>query len=327
MLMIKGKRIFITGGQGFIGTSLCKALSKSNKIMTFDNLRRNAFQYFQKDINKKNTRNVVGDILDRNFLKKTVSDFKPNIVLHLAAMAGVSDYYHQPVKTMEVNAVGTYSVLEAIKDLRLERLVYFSTSEVYGPMAFGAKEDGVTAQGQLKQRRWTYGISKLAGEGLTFAYAVQYGIPVTSIRPFNIYGPGQVGEGAIQIFARRAIENQEIRITGDGNQIRAWCYIDDFIDAMMAILERKEAVGEIFNIGNPSGTITTYNLAKVIIALAKSRSKMKFIPHIEVDIELRVPSIQKAGKLLDYRPKVELEEGITRSIKWYRENPIEDEKS
>lgn len=323
--MIKGKRIFITGGQGFIGTALCKTLSKNNKIMTFDNLRRNSFQYFQKDINKKNIQSVVGDILDKEFLKKTVNDFRPDIVLHLAAMAGVSDYYKQPVKTMEVNAIGTYSVLEAIKNLNLERLVDFSTSEVYGPMAFGAKEDGATAQGQLKQRRWTYGISKLAGEGLTFAYAAQYGIPVTSVRPFNIYGPGQVGEGAIQIFIRRAINNQEIQITGDGNQIRAWCYIDDFIDALMAILEKNEAVGEIFNIGNPAGTVTTYNLAKTIIALAESKSKMRFIPHIEVDIELRVPNIQKAGKLLGFRPKIELDDGIKKSIKWYRQNPIEDE--
>jgi dTDP-glucose 4,6-dehydratase len=237
-------------------------------------------------------------------------------------MAGVTSYYREPVKTMEVNAVGTYSVLEAIKDLKLDRFVYFSTSEVYGPLVFGASEDQLTSQGNMKQRRWTYGISKLAGEAMSFAYAQQYSIPVSSIRPFNIYGPGQVGEGAIQIFARLAINDETIEVTNDGNQIRAWCYIDDFIDATVSILSKKEAIGEVFNIGDPAGTITILNLAKDIIRLTKSKSNIKFIPHPGTDIDLRVPNIQKAKTILGYSPKISLEEGLKRSLEWYKNKNI-----
>lgn len=324
LMKISGKRIFLTGGAGFIGTALVNRLYQDNKILIYDNLRRNALKYFFNLPKIKNIEFIEGDILNTGLLKAAIKIFKPDIILHLAAMAGVTDYYNQPVKTMEVNAIGTYSALESIKDTTLERLVYFSTSEVYGPLIFGAKEEGNTAQGELKQVRWTYGISKLAGEGLALAYSQQYNIPTTSVRPFNIYGPGQVGEGGIQIFIRKAIKNELIQVTGDGNQIRAWCYIDDFVDGIEALLSNKQAIGEIFNIGNPAGTITILNLAKIIIRISKSKSKIEFIPHPGVDIDLRVPNIAKAKKLLKFDPKIDLEEGLKRSIDWYKKTPLRD---
>lgn len=315
---MKRKRIFITGGAGFIGTALCRKMQQDNEILVFDNFRRNTLQYFKQNGIYKNIQVVQGDIMDSGLLRGSVSYFKPDMFLHLAAMAGVTDYYKQPVKTMEVNAVGTYNVLQAIKNFNLEMFVYFSTSEVYGPTIFGAKEDGDTIQGEIKQVRWVYGISKLAGEGLAFAYSQEYKIPIISIRPFNIYGPGQVGEGAIQIFIRKSLANEMIEVTGDGNQIRAWCYIDDLVEGVMLVLKNKQAIGEIFNIGNPGGAITILNLAKMIIAESNSRSQIKLVPHLGVDIDLRVPSIKKAEELLGFSPKVELKEGIQRSIKWYK---------
>ena len=321
MNTVTGKKIFITGGAGFIGSALTKKFIQKNKILIYDNYRRNAIQYFLK--NKPNNLQIIeGDILNTGLLKGAIEIFQPDYILHLAAMAGVSDYYKQPVKTMQVNAIGTYSVLEAIKEIPVERFVYFSTSEVYGPMVYGAKEDGNTAQGELKQVRWTYGISKLAGEGLSFAYAKQHKIPTSSVRPFNIYGPGQIGEGGIQIFITKAIKDETIYVTGNGNQIRAWCYIDDLIDGLEAILTSKEAAGEIFNIGDPAGTITILNLAQTIIRLSGSKSKIEFMPHPGVDIDLRVPNISKANKILRFSPKIDLEEGLKRSIEWYKKNPL-----
>lgn len=323
MVKVTDKRIFITGGAGFIGTAITKRFVKNNKIQIYDNYRRDSLKYFLKN-KPKNLQIIEGDILNTRLLKGAIEIFQPDYVLHLAAMAGVSDYYKQPVKTMEINAIGTYSVLEAIKEMHLERFVYFSTSEVYGPMVYGAKEEGNTAQGELKQVRWTYGISKLAGEGLSFAYAHQHKIPTSSVRPFNIYGPGQVGEGGVQIFITKAIKDETIFITGNGSQIRAWCYIDDLVDGLEAILTNRQATGEIFNIGDPSGTITILNLAQTIIRLSDSKSKIEFMPHPGVDIDLRVPNISKANKILRFTPKIDLEEGLKRSIEWYKNNPLEN---
>ncbi len=318
--LCRQKKILITGGAGFIGTALCKRLSQHNQLLVFDNKRRFTLAYFQKDLNQKNINFIEGDILDRETLKKEVLNFKPQIVIHLAAMAGVSSYYQEPLKTMEVNAIGTYNLLQIIKDLKLEQFIYFSSSEVYGHLAVGAtKEDGMTGQGSLDQLRWTYSISKLAGEALTFAFAHQYKIPITSIRPFNVYGPGQLGEGAIAIFAPLALKNEPIKITGDGNQIRTWCYIDDFVDAVLLILESKKALGQIFNIGNPSGVLTIAVLAQRIIFLSHSESNLKFVPHIGEDINLRIPNIQKAKDLLGFNPKISLEEGLKQTIKWYKQ--------
>ena len=322
-LLLRNKRILLTGGAGFIGSALCRRLVRENTILVFDNYRRNALQYF-KQSGVADIEVVQGDILDPVLFKGVVSIFKPQIVIHLAAMAGVTDYYQQPVKTLEVNAVGTYNVLQAIKDSALEKFLYFSTSEVYGPLVFGAKEDGNTAQGNIKQVRWNYGISKLAGEAMAFAFGGQYNIPMTSVRPFNIYGPGQVGEGAIQIFIRKALKNETINVTGDGNQLRAWCFIEDFIDGVICVLENKKTDGEIFNLGNPEGTVTILRLAKDIISYADSKSKIKLIPHKGVDIDLRVPNIRKAEEMFGFTPKVMLEEGLKKSIKWYRETKVNE---
>ncbi|QQG47091.1 MAG: NAD-dependent epimerase/dehydratase family protein [Candidatus Woesebacteria bacterium] len=322
--MIKNKRILITGGAGFIGSTLVRKLAANNDIVVYDNLRRDAMKYFPKENGISDVNFVKGDILDANLLRGVTSFFKPQIVFHLAAMAGVTDYYRQPTKTMEVNAVGTYNVLQSVKDLPIERFIYFSTSEVYGPTVFGVKEDAPTAQGELKQMRWCYGISKLAGESLVFSYSQEFKLPLTSIRPFNIYGPGQVGEGAIQIFIRKALSNLPIEVTGNGNQIRAWCYIDDLVSATLTAAQEKKALGEIFNVGNPEGTVTILSLAKIIIRLSNSKSKISFVPHKGVDIDLRVPNVQKAEEILRYQPKVDLESGLLKSIAWYRDNNIKE---
>ncbi|MEW6556598.1 MAG: NAD-dependent epimerase/dehydratase family protein [Elusimicrobiota bacterium] len=314
---IKGKKIFITGGLGFIGSSLCQKLVNYNKLIIYDNGRRNALKY-TKLLSHPNITIINGDILDKPFLKKNMLEHNPNIVIHLAAMAGVSDYFRYPLKTMEVNMIGTYNILESVKDLKLEKFINFSTSEVYGPFIFRAKENEPTTQGEVKMSRWTYSVSKLAAEHLCFAYYKQYKLPIVSLRPFNIYGPGQVGEGAVQIFVPLAIKNKEISITGDGNQIRAWCYIADMIDGIILCLQSKKTIGEVFNIGNPRGTITILGLAEKIIKLTNSKSKIKFIPHPNIDIDLRVPNIKKSEEILGFYPKVELDEGLSQSIEWYK---------
>lgn len=312
---IKNKTIFITGGAGFIGTALISRLVKNNKIVVYDTLERNALKGAGLS-DHPNITLIKGNILDEEKLGRAIRG--SNIIMHLAAIAGIDTVIKNSTVTMEVNMIGTYNVLKAAVTLdNIERFVGFSTSEVYGSYAYKLEERDMTKMGAVGEARWTYAISKLAGEHLAHSYYTEFGLPVVSIRPFNIYGPGQVGEGAVHVFVTRAIKGEDIQIHGDGDQIRSWCYVDDIVDAVLLCLVKKEAAGEVFNIGNPRGTITILSLAQQIAVLCGSKSKILFNPKSYVDVELRMPDIEKAKKVLGYRPKIDLDEGLRRTIDWY----------
>lgn len=317
--MIKNKRIFITGGVGFIGSRLVKELCSENQIWIYDNFSRNALQYTNL-IENKNVKVIEGDILNESLLEKTVCEFKPNIVLHLAAIAGITTVTLKPVYTMKVNMIGSYNLFEALLKVQdeLYQIIDFSTSEIFGSYAYKLGEEAGSRIASVGEARWTYSTSKLAAEHLAHAYFTQYNLPITTVRPFNIYGPGQVGEGAIHQFVIRALNNEEMQIHGDGDQIRSWCYVDDFIDCIKLILDNPKSIGEAFNIGNPRGTITIAMLAYMIKNISQSLSEIVYVPKNYTDVELRVPSIEKAKKMLGYTPKVNLEEGLANTIKWYK---------
>jgi nucleoside-diphosphate-sugar epimerase len=314
--MLSGKKVFITGGAGFIGSSLAERLADGNLVTIYDNLHRNALQRTSL-LRHANVDFYQGDVLDAAALAKAMEG--ANCVIHCAAIAGVDTVIESPVRTMRVNMLGTVNVLEAAHRLaHLDRLIDFSTSEVFGTHAYKVEETHLTSQGSVGEARWTYAISKLAGEYLSHSYYHEFGLPAVTVRPFNIYGPNQVGVGAIHHFIRRALANQDVEIHGDGSQIRAWCYISDILDALLLILESPAAIGQVFNIGNPRSTVTIFDLAKNIIRIAASGSKLVFRPINYVDVEIRVPSIDKARGLLSFNPKVDLEEGLQSTIEWYR---------
>lgn len=316
--MIRNKKIFITGGAGFIGSTLVGRLIENNEITVFDNLDRDSLSH-QKFAHHKNLHFIKGDILDFNSLKDAVKGSQ--IVIHAAAIAGIDNTIKNPVRTMRVNMLGTSNILEAIRENKeIERFMDFSTSEVFGSHAFKVNEEMETVTGAVGEARWTYAVSKLAGEHLTHAYHREYGLPTVTVRPFNIYGPGQIGEGAIQIFIRKALNNEDIYIFGDGNQIRAWCYVDDMIDGILLSLTHKNAIGESFNIGNARAVTTIYGLAQIVCRILNSKSEIVFKPALSADIELRVPDVIKAQKLIDFKAKVDLEEGIKRTAEWYLNN-------
>lgn len=316
--MIKDKRIFITGGAGFIGSTLIGRLIDDNEITVYDNFARDSLQG-KPYAKHPNLQLVQGDVLDYGKLNQAVQGAQ--IVIHAAAIAGIDNTVKNPVNTMRVNMLGTANVLEAANTSgTVERFMDFSTSEVFGSHAFKVDEGSQTVTGAVGEARWTYAVSKLAGEHLTHAYHRQYGLPTVTVRPFNIYGPGQLGEGAIQIFIRKALQNEDIYIFGDGNQIRAWCYVDDMVDGIMLALSRENAVGESFNIGNARAVTTIYGLAQVVCRVLESKSKIVFRDALSADIELRIPSVQKAKDLIDYQAKVDLDEGIIRTAEWYREH-------
>jgi UDP-glucose 4-epimerase len=314
--VISGKTIFVTGGAGFIGSTLAGRLVAQNRLVLFDNLSRNALkdQPFRDD---PNLQLIQGDILDPAALATAMAG--ADIVIHCAAIAGIDTVIREPVTTMRVNLIGSANVLEAASRLdHCERVVCFSTSEVFGQHSFRSAETDATVMGAVGEARWTYAVSKLAEEHLAVAYFQQMGLPTTVVRPFNVYGPGQVGEGALRTFIIRALRDEPIEIHGDGTQIRAWCYIDDMIDGLLLAVESPAAIGESFNIGNQRAVVTIYGLANTVVRVLGSRSPISFGRKDYVDVELRVPSVRKATDILGFVAKVDLDEGIRRAAEYYR---------
>lgn len=317
--MIKGRNIFISGGGGFIGMSFTKRILDDNKVIVYDNLHRNAIKYTDI-LGHPNMRFVEGDVLAAAKVRDSMKGC--DTVLHLASIAGVDTVVSMPVATMEVALLGTYNVIKgAMEQPKMERFIDFSTSEVFGRFAKDVKESDPTPIGPVGEPRWTYAAAKLAGEHLAFAYFRQSGLPAVAVRPFNIFGPMQVGIGAIHVFIRNALKGEPMRVNNGGTQVRSWCYIDDIVDAIILCMEKKEAVGNSFNIGNPKNTVTVLELAQMIKRLSGSKSEIIDQKKDTPDVETRSPDITKAGRLLGFEPKVDLETGLKRTIEWYRREP------
>lgn len=317
---MEGKTIFITGGAGFIANTIIRNYVSKNKIVVYDNFHRDTLST-SEFANHANIKIVKGDVLDEELL--TTSMKGADVVIHAAGIAGIDTVIKNPVKTMRVNMMGTANALEAARINGIkDRFVDFSTSEVFGSMAYKSSETDQTVSGSAGEARWVYAVSKLAGEHLAHAYYKQFNLPVVTVRPFNVYGPGQTGEGAIQIFIKKALKNEDIHIDGDGAQIRAWCYVDDFVDCILRCVEDPKAIGESFNIGNARAVITILGLAQTVCRVLKSDSKIVFDAPLSADIALRIPSVEKADKLLGFKAQIDLEEGVERTAAWFKKNNL-----
>ena len=313
---VRGKRIFLSGGAGFIGSTLAGLLLDDNEIVVYDTFKRDSLsgKPYARHVN---LRRIEGDVLDLDAITRAMAGAE--VAVHMAAIAGVDTVLKSPTATMSVNMLGTLNFLKAAHaQPSCGRVVTFSTSEVFGTYAYRVSESDTVTTGAVGEARWTYAVSKLASEHLTYAYYKEFGLPAVIVRPFNVYGPGQVGEGAIHTFVHRALRGEDLQIHGDGDQIRSWTYIDDMIGGILLVMERAEAVGESFNIGNPRGTVTINGLAELVLAVTGSRSKIVHVPKTAADVELRVPSIDKARALLGFTPQVDLREGMERTVMWYR---------
>ncbi|WP_100182737.1 NAD-dependent epimerase/dehydratase family protein [Candidatus Nitrosotenuis aquarius] len=292
-------KITITGGSGFIGSSLVKSLLKE-QITIFDTKKP------KFDVNF-----VEGDI--NNIDNVIVATKDADVVIHLAAALGVINTERNPVKTLDTNIVGTRNVLESCRLNDVKKIIFSSSSEVYGepikvPISESDKPIPIT----------TYGISKLAAEEYIKSYSKSYGIRYTILRLFNVYGDEQGTQWVVPEFVSKAVNNDDIIIHGTGSQIRAFCYVTDVADAFRITLEKGD--GETFNIGNDKEPISIKNLAERVISLADSKSSIRSIPFEKSDrnrseIMNRAPNIEKADKLLGYHPVVSLDEGILQIIR------------
>lgn len=313
---IEGKRIFITGGAGFIGSTLTGLLYEKNQITVFDNFARDSI----KDKPYKDHKNLTlikGDVLDGPAVAQAMKG--ADMVVHCAAIAGIDTVTKSPVRTLRVNMLGSANVLDAAAAQgKLDRVVCFSTSEVFGSHAFRVSEADDTTVGAVGEPRWSYAVGKLAEEHLAIMYHREQGLPTVVVRPFNVYGPGQVGEGAIRNFILRALANEPIQIYGDGSQIRAWCYVDDMVDCVMRCLSHPRAVGESFNVGNERAVVTTVGLAEMCVRVLGSSSTISHVERTAADVQLRVPLTTKGKELIGFVAKVGLEEGIRRTAEFYK---------
>lgn len=300
-------KIIITGGSGFIGSNIANNLKKKYDVTIFDIVE-------PKDNDLKF---VKGSINDPDIVNDAIKNH--DVVIHLAASLGVINTEENPVSTLDTNIIGTRNVLESCKINKIKKIIFSSSSEIYGePIKTPIEEKDRPIPITM------YGVSKLASEEYIKSYSKIFGFNYTVFRLFNVYGDQQQTAWVVPEFVSRAINDEDIIIHGDGTQIRAFCHISDVVKAFEFGL--KNGNGEIINIGNNSDPISIKDLASKIIRIANSKSKIKFIPFKQSkrnrnEIIVRIPSTDKAKKILGFKANVSLDTGLKNIIK-YRINQL-----
>ena len=310
--------VLITGGAGFIGSHLCDKLIKNGyKVLCLDNLltgSKENIKYLTENPNFIFIKADVTQAID-------IGENKPDYIFHLASPASPIDYQNYPEETFLANSTGTLNMLKLAKETGAKILIA-STSEIYGdPLEHPQKE---TYFGNVNTfgPRSCYDESKRFGETATYIYIRKYDIDARIIRIFNTYGPKmQKDDGrVVSNFVTAALNDLPIKIDGDGSQTRSFCYVDDLVDGIIKAMFKDRTTGEIFNLGNP-GEFTVKELAELVIRITGSKSLTEFTGKFrENDPMRRQPDITKAKNILDWEPKVSLEEGLQKTIEYYKNN-------
>ena len=302
-------RIFVTGGAGFIGTALVRRLLREREKGP---LEVRAFDLEPTRV--EGCEAVQGSILDPTALARAMRGCEG--VVHLAAFLGVQRSDRDPLRCLDVNVTGTRNVLEACVSNGVRKVVFTSSSEVYGENGHAP-----VSEASILRPISVYAVSKLTGEEYVRAYAARYGFDYTILRPFNVYGPGQSEEFVIPRFVRAAIEGRAPLVYGTGQQVRTFCSVDDIVEGLTLALFSPEAAGHVFNLGNDTGHISILELGRKIVALSNLRGPApRLVPYEQADrtperdVMWRVPEIRKAKRALNYSPKVSLDEGISRCL-------------
>ena len=321
--MTKISRVLVTGGAGFIGSHLCEALlEQGREVQVLDNFN----DYYDPAIKRRNIETALthsaysireGDIRDQELVGEVMATFRPQAVIHLAAMAGVRPSIERPHLYNDVNIAGTTVLLEAVREYPVENFVFGSSSSVYGShdrVPFSEKD-------VLNRPISPYAATKLAGEQLCFTYQHLYGIPVSCLRFFTVYGPRQRPEMAIHLFARKIMNGELITLYGDGSSRRDYTYIDDIIDGVIRSLDRPQSF-EIFNLGE-SRTVGLSEMVSILEDAIGREANITFEPDQPGDVPVTYADVTKAVRVLGYEPSVSIEEGIKLFVKWLGITPKE----
>ncbi len=311
----------ITGAAGFIGSHLAdKLLNEGNKVIVVDNF----CDFYNPEIKENNVKHNLSnpnyklyraDIRDRNELAKVFNENKIDVVMHLAAMAGVRPSIDNPIYYQEVNCMGTQNILEEMKAHNVKNLVMASSSSVYGNCKEVPFKENMIVDFAISP----YAATKKANEVMTHVYHKLFDFNVIMLRFFTVFGPRQRPDLAINKFTRLMLNNEPIPMFGDGTTSRDYTYIDDIVDGIIRscnYVENNNDVYEILNLGN-SSPVSLKEMINTIAEVLNKTPNIQELPMQPGDVERTFADISKAKKLIGYNPKTSFQEGIENFVKWY----------
>lgn len=314
------RKILVTGGLGFLGSHVAEILCRKGKeVVILDNQSTGSILNIPVEL-KNRIRIIIGDIRDESVVRKALTGC--DTVCHLAVEC-LSRSLTDPELVHSVNATGSLVLLLKAKEAKIKRFVYVSSSEVYGSACYVPMDEGHPLNPHT-----VYAAAKLAGEKYAWSVYKTYGLPITIVRPFNLFGPRQRGQNRFpndiygSIISRsiyNALRNRNIVIYGDGKQARDFTYVTDAARAIVNLGGQKKAVGEIVNIAS-GRSFSILAIAKKIIKLTSSRSKIVFAKDRPGDLAKLLGSSKKARKLIDYNPQFSFDEGLREYISWSKSN-------
>lgn len=300
-----GFNVVVTGGSGFIGTHVAERLGTANNVSIIDTREpsENRFNF------------IKGTVLNPDEMTRAMEDC--DVVVHLAGVVGVERTESNPISTLDVNIQGTRNILEACRANGVAKIIFASSSEIYGqafrlPVKESVQPKPISA----------YGLSKLVGEEYIRSFSALYGMRYTILRLFNVYGPGQSSDFVIPRFVSSALRGEPITIHGDGTQIRSFCHVRDVSNSVLLATDKGD--DQILNIGNDRQPVTINELAETIVSIAHSKSSLVHTPiwhsgrKRQREVFRRIPDIAKASRILGYVPDVSLGEGLTELVQLQR---------
>ena len=303
-------KCLVTGGAGFVGSHLCEALAKDHEVYCLDSLLTGK----KENIKNPKIKFIKEDVLDKNSLERIFDKNGFDWVFHYAAIVGVKRTLENPLEVLE-DSEGIKNILDLSRKHNVKKVLFASSSEVYGqPVEIPEREDGHL------NAKMPYAVTKLFGENLLKAYYEKYGLRTTSLRFFNVYGPRQDSSDygfVVGIFIKQVLSNERPTIFGDGSQTRDFVYINDNIGASIKAMESEKTDGEVINIGT-GVPVSILHLAEKIVELCGKNLEPIFIDNDRNDIKHRFPDVSKMRKLIEFKPRYNLEKGLKETIAWYQ---------
>jgi nucleoside-diphosphate-sugar epimerase len=306
-------KVLVTGGRGFIGSRLVvDLLVEGVDVRVLDDGSRGGAEL------PAEVEAVEDDVRDAEAVQAACRGV--DAVVHLAAVQGTGNFYEIPDAVLDINLRGVLNVAQGCVGEGVQRLVFSSSSEVYGiPSEFPTPESAPLVVPDPTNPRWSYAASKIAGELVVTHSARRHGFECVILRYHNVYGPAMGWDHVIPQFISRLIRDEEFTVQGDGSQRRAFCYLDDAIAPTRAALTVEAAANGIFNVGNPAEEHSINDLIAVLERVTGRTIHPRYVPFEQAGTDRRVPDVSRAERALGLRPRVTLEEGLRRTYDWYAE--------